>query len=399
MRPPPHEVWHGITRLVRGGAQRIALDLVRGLDRSRFRPVLLAGTETGAEGSLWPEAEALGIEVIRLPALVRAVAPWRDLRALREAGRLLRARRPAIVHAHTSKAGFILCRAARRAGVPAVVLSPHGHILGASAQIPGVPSGGWRRRVLAHLARRSAEDADAVVCPNEAEREEGIALGMWRAERSVVVPNGVDTDRFRPADRAAARRSLGIAADGRVVGAVARLTREKGIDLAIEAVAALPGVRLVIVGDGPERAELGALARSRGVADRVDFLGLREDLPALYPAFDALLVPSRTEAHGLVAAEALACAVPVVAARVGGLRSIVEEGRNGLLAAPEDAAALAAALRRLLEDPSWAERLGRQGREGVVERWSLAAMIRGTEELYERLLARRVEGAPSDRGR
>lgn len=391
MAGEPREVWQGITRLVRGGAQRIVLDLVRGLDRARFRPVLLAGTETGAEGSLWGEAEALGVEIIRVPTLVRAVAPWRDLRALSAVGRLIRERRPAIVHAHTSKAGFILCRAARRAGVPAVVLSPHGHILGASAQIPGVPSAGWRRRILGHLARRSADDADIVLCPNDAERDEGIALGMWREDRSVVVPNGVDTERFRPADRAAARRALGIATDGRVgggrvVGTVARLTREKGIDLAVEAVAALPGVRLVIVGDGPERAALEERARTLGVADRVDLLGLRDDLPAIYPAFDALLVPSRTEAHGLVAAEALACAVPVVAARVGGLRSIVEEGTCGLFVPPDDPRAAADALRRILEDPPWAERLGRQGRARIIERWSLAAMLRGTEDLYERLL-------------
>lgn len=388
MTTPPSEVWHGITRLVRGGAQRIALDLAGGLDRARFTPVLLAGLETGPEGSLWSEAEALGIEIIRLPSLVRSVSPWRDLRALREAGRLIRERRPAVVHAHTSKAGFILCRAARRAGVPAVVLSPHGHILGAGAQIPGVPTAGWRRRVLVHLARRSCRDADAVVCPNDAEREDGIAHGLWTPETSVVVPNGIDTGKFSPRDRAAARRGLGFAADGRVVGVVARLTREKGVDLAIEAAAALPGTRLVIVGDGPERGALAARAREVGVADRVDFLGLRDDLPEIYPAFDVLLVPSRTEAHGLVAAEALACSVPVVAARVGGLRSIVEEGRNGLLVPPEDAAAAAAALGRILEDPPWAERLGRQGRARVLELWSLTSMLRATESLYTHLLER-----------
>ena len=95
MSEAPREVWQGITRLVRGGAQRIALDLAGGLDRARFTPVLLAGAETGPEGSLWPEAEALGIEIIRLPSLVRSVSPWRDLRALREVGRLIRERRPA----------------------------------------------------------------------------------------------------------------------------------------------------------------------------------------------------------------------------------------------------------------------------------------------------------------
>lgn len=335
----PHEVWHGITRLVRGGAQLVVLDLIAGLDRSRFTPVLLAGPETGSEGSLWPEAEALCIELVRVPSLVRPVAPARDLAALRDLTRRLRERRPALVHAHTSKAGFLLCRAARRATIGGVVLSPHGHIAGTGAQIPGVPSRGWKRRILRSLARRSARDADLIVCPNEEERRDGIAHGMWSEERSVVVPNGIDTERFAPAPRDAARRALGWAVDVPTVGVVARLTREKGIDVAIEAVALLPGVRCAVVGDGPERATLEARARELGVGDRVEFLGVRGDVAAVMPAFDALLVPSRTEAHGMVAVEALACGVPVVASDVGGLRGIVDPDRTGLRVPPDDPAA------------------------------------------------------------
>ncbi len=388
MGDAPREVWHGITRLVRGGAQLVVLDLVRGLDRSRFRPVLLAGEETGSEGSLWSEAEALGVELIRVPNLVRAASPWKDLRALGEMTRLIRGRRPAIVHAHTSKAGYIFCRAARRAGIPGVVLSPHGHILGAAAEIPGVPSAGWKRRVLAQLARRSARSADVVVCPNAAEREDGIAHRLWSEESSVVVPNGIDTRRFSPGDQAEARGALGWAFDVPTIGVVARLTREKGVDLAIRAVASIPGVRLVLVGDGPERDALHALTIELRVTDRVEFLGLRDDVPALYPSFDLLLVPSRTEAHGLVAAEALSCEVPVVAARVGGLREIVDLECGRLVPAGEPEG-FAAAIRALLDDRTGLQRLGKRGREIICDRWSREAMLSATEQVYEELLARR----------
>ena len=388
MNDAPIEVWHGITRLVRGGAQGVVLDLLAGLDRTRFRPVLVSGEETGAEGSLWDEAEALEIELIRIPTLVRAVSPLDDWRALRTLTRLLRERRPPLVHAHTSKAGFLLCRAARRAKIEGIVFSPHGHIAGASAEIPGVPKRGLKRRVLATLARQSSRDAHAVLCPNGTERAEGVAHRMWSEEKSIVVPNGIDIARFAPTDRIAARQEIGIPKDAPTIGVVARLTREKGVDLAVEALAQIevPGTQLVLVGDGPERESLEALAKTRGIADRVTFLGMRDDVARLYSAFDVLAVPSRTEAHGLVAAEALACEVPVVAAEVGGLQSIVEPERCGAFFPAGDSAALAKSLTRILEDPPWAERLGRAGRRVVVERWSKEAMLAGTEELYDRLL-------------
>ncbi|MFQ5655738.1 MAG: glycosyltransferase, partial [Planctomycetota bacterium] len=238
-RGPRIKVLHVITRLVRGGAQRVLIDLLRGLDRERFEVSLVAGEQTGREGSLWPEARGLGIETAALPALVREIAPLRDLRALRRLGRLLRERRPDIVHAHTSKAGLIGCAAARKAGVPGVVLAPHGHILGEDARIPGVPRRGLRRRVLALMARRSGRYADVVIAPNDSEREASIRLGLSTEEQAVTVPNGVDAERFRPGDRQGARALLGLSSADTVVGAVARLTVEKGIDLAVEAVAEL----------------------------------------------------------------------------------------------------------------------------------------------------------------
>ena len=379
------KVMHIITRMVRGGAQLVVLDLLRRLDPERFDPILVSGVQTGVEGSLWGEIAELPIQAIRVPELVRDVAPLRDLAALRTLGRVIAEHRPDVVHSHTSKAGFLGCAAARRQRVPGVVLSPHGHILGAGAQIPGVPYRGIKRRLLAAVARRSSRHAHVVIAPNEAERDEGIGHGMWSAEKSVTVPNGVDTSRYAPGERATARELMERPSDGIIIGTVARLTREKGVDVAIACLPRLPGVELVVVGDGPERDALVGLAEQLGVADRVIFHGSSIRVAELLPAFDAVLVPSRTEAHGMVAAEGLACQVPVVCSDVGGLRSLVLDGETGLRVPPDDPRALARAVRRIIVDTTLAERLARAGRAHVVRSFSLDGMVDSTAAIYEEL--------------
>jgi len=380
---------HVVTRMVRGGAQRIVLALLRGLKREGLDLTLVAGAQTGAEGSLWKEVDELEIAAVCLPSLVRRIAPLRDYRALRDLRRTINAYRPHVLHAHTSKAGFLGCMAARRERVPAVVLAPHGHVFKEGAEIPGVPARGLGRRLLLAACRRNVKYADVVVAPNESERLEGIRYGLWEASEAVTVPNGVDTGRFRPRDGSEARRRLRLSAEARVVGTVARLTREKGIDYAVESLRRLPGVFLVVVGDGPERESLETMAASLGVDGRTIFLGEREDVEEILPAFDVCLVPSRTESHGMTAAEALACGVPVVASDVGGLRSLVVDGRTGLLVKRGDTAGYGAAVARLLGDPSLAAHLARAGRAHIEENFSYDAMVSGTLNLYRRLLASR----------
>lgn len=384
-------VCHVITRLVHGGAQLVVLDLLRGLDRDRFELELVAGTETGSEGSLWDEARALGVEITAIPSLVRPIRPWRDLQALRALRRHFARTRPDIVHAHTSKAGLLGCVAAHRARVTGIVLAPHGHILGADAQIPGVPSRGLKRGILAMVARRNTRYASVVVCPNETEREDGVRHGLWRNENSVTVGNGIDTDRFRPLDRGEVRTEEGWPVDTPVIGLVARLSPEKGIDIAISAVRDWPEATLIVVGDGPLRAALAEQAS--GLGDRVRFLGLRTDVARLVAGFDLLWVPSWTEAHGLVAAESLSAGTPVVATDVGGLRSLViDEGEadpaTGRRVPPGDAAALRHASVELLGSPETYLRLSTQGRARIEERFSLHSMIRETAALYDRLVER-----------
>jgi glycosyltransferase involved in cell wall biosynthesis len=171
------------------------------------------------------------------------------------------------------------------------------------------------------------------------------------------------------------------------------MTPQKGHAVLLEALTRLSPPasppRLALVGDGDLRPALEARARELGIADRVLFLGVRSDVPDLMRAADLLALPSLHEGFGLVLAEAMACALPVVGSDTGPVPEIVENGRSGILFPPGDAAALAAALARLIDSPGLRAALGAQGRERAVAEFSFATMIGRLESLYERIAAGR----------
>jgi D-inositol-3-phosphate glycosyltransferase len=217
--------------------------------------------------------------------------------------------------------------------------------------------------------------SDAVLASCSVEADQIAELYGADPSRIEVVPPGVDHAFFGPGHRAQARRALGLAPDGTLLLAVARLQPLKGIDVAVRALAELcapggaaPGApyRLVVVGgpSGPrgeqEQQRLQHLAASLSVADRVAFVPpqAHELLSSYYRAADVCVVPSRSESFGLVALEAAACGTPVVASAVGGLSTLVADGRTGFLVEPSEPAEVASRVRRLADDPLLAERLG-----------------------------------------
>ena len=226
-----------------------------------------------------------------------------------------------------------------------------------------------------------------------------------------VVHNAVDLVRFDPAriDRVAARARLqGVDGARLLLGVVAQLTPWKGQDTAIEALAALhrQGVdaHLLLIGSakfvaratrydnaGYQR-RLRELARTAGIADRVSWLGEREDVPELMRALDVLLVPSWEEPFGRTVLEGMALEVPVLATDVGGPAEILHDGREGLLLAPRRAGEWARALAALAGDPERRARMGRAGRERVEQRFSIAAHVAAMLAVYERALARPPAG-------
>jgi glycosyltransferase involved in cell wall biosynthesis len=354
-------VVHVITRLTLGGAADNTLRQVDAIARAGYDVALAVGMNA-SEGAFVERARRQACRLIDVPTLVREPAPARDLRAVVTLVRMLRRRRAAIVHTHTSKAGFIGRLAARLARTPAIIHQPHGHIF----------YGYYGRAVTAlyvALERIAARWSDRLITLTDREIEEHLALGIGRRPQFVTVPSGVPTAelRARAPGRAAARAALGLPDDAFVVAALGRLVPVKGFDLLVEAMpallAAVPEAHAIVIGDGPEETALAALARRLGVSARVRLHGASADPATILAGVDVLAAPSRNEGMGRALVEAMALGVPVVGADVGGIPSVVGDDEAGRLVPPNDVAALAEALVELGRDPSIRAKLAEVARE------------------------------------
>lgn len=227
---------------------------------------------------------------------------------------------------------------------------------------------GLTRALRGVVERLGLAAADAVIVPTEELRAHVAArIGPARVH---IVPNGVDTTRFRPVVRRPERQ--------RRVTYVGRLSVEKNLDVLIKATAKLLtrfDVRLVIVGQGPLRQRLEALARRHGVSAEWHAVVQHAELPALLAATDVFVLPSLTEGHPKVLLEAMACGAPCVASDVGGNRAILADGESGLLFDPRDPGALAERLERVLDDEELAHRLGQRGRAEAEGRYELHDLV------------------------
>jgi 1,2-diacylglycerol 3-alpha-glucosyltransferase len=227
-----------------------------------------------------------------------------------------------------------------------------------------------------------ADTADLVLAPSDFVARRLRAQGVRRPIE--VLPTGIDLDRFRPGDRADARRTLRLAADDRVLLYVGRLDREKNLEFLLEAIARVrvPRVRLLLVGRGTQAAALRRAAEARGVADRVDLRGGSppDGLPAYYRAADAFVFASTTETQGLAVLEAMACGLPVVAVRATGIEEVVAEGVSGLLV-PEAPAVFADAVGQVLIDRDLAAKLAIGARDAALP-FESAALVRRLVAAY-----------------
>jgi glycosyltransferase involved in cell wall biosynthesis len=334
-------VLHVITRLTLGGAAENTLASMAALAGAGYDGPLAVGLAESDRASA-EDARRRGVTLVDVSGLGREVGP-RDLVALAQLVALVRRLRPAIVHTHTSKAGFVGRLAARLARVPAVIHQPHGHIFYGYY-------GAGRTALYVGLERVAARWTDRIVTLTDRGTDEHLARGIGRRTQYRTVPSGVPTAelRARAPGRAEARRALGLPADAFVVGALGRLVPVKGFDVLVAALpavaAAVPSARVLLVGDGPERAALQAQAAACGVGRRLHLTGATAEIARALAACDVLAAPSRNEGMGRALVEAMALGVPVVAAAVGGIPAVVGDGEGGRLVPAGDAAALAAAL-------------------------------------------------------
>lgn len=370
-----------LTRLAVRGVPRHVLDLSAALLARGHQVEVVAGQSEPGEGNLWEEAARRGIPATFVPALRRAVAPAADAAAFAGLYRHIRRTRPDIVHTHIAKAGVLGRLAARLAGVPALVHTYHGQI----GELEGTS---LRSRLLRAGEALAARRSDALIAVSAYTAAGLQQLGVGRRDQYHVIRNGIDLERFA---EPAGERPNGLEGSP-LLGAVASLTAEKGLDLLLQALpplsAAHPHLRLFLLGDGPLRPALETQARALGLESRVRFCGNLPDIRPYLQAFDLLVLPSRREGLGLVLMEAMAAGIPVVAARVGGIPELVGHGQQGWLVPPEDPVALSEAIAHLLADPQLRGALAQGGRERASREFGLGTMVDQVEGLYHRLLTR-----------
>jgi glycosyltransferase involved in cell wall biosynthesis len=322
-----------------------------------------------------PEAPARevmdGVQVIRTWFPGKSPAGWIAHTLASIPTYLPLARQADVLHAQTFASAPPAMLAQARFGKPMVLTLHTSHFL----RLAKRPA--WRP-----VLRRIIRAADWLLAASEEIRD--VALELYPHPRAEALTNGVDTELFRPIG--APPRTM----DGRRrVIVPRRLFPKNGVEYFIRAMPLLRrelDVEALIVGDGPERPRLEALARELGVADAIRFLGARPntEMPALYAEADVAVFPSLMEATSVAALEAMSCGRPVAASRVGGLPEIVDE-EVGTLFRPADPEDLAARLAALLRDADLAK-LGRRARDRVVQRWSLERLARRHQEIYRTLL-------------
>jgi len=290
---------------------------------------------------------------------------------------------PDLIHAHQLLSPTTVALVARAAHGTPILLNPHAcGAIGDVGVLSATPLGRLRLRA-------TVREADRFVAISGAIRAELLAAGVPEA-RIVSIPNGVDLERFRPAgaqERIALRRALGLAEAPTVVY-TGRLSPEKGADVLVAAwpavARAVPGARLILLGDGAERERLLEAARAAGVAGSVALLGAAADVAPYVRAADAAVLPSRTEGLPVALLEAMACEVPVVATAVGGSAEILRDGATGRLVPPARADALAAGLVEALTDRA-ARARAHLARDEVAARYGLDRIVGRFLEVYAEL--------------
>jgi len=378
-------VCHVITRLIVGGAQENTVLTCRGLVQRGHRVTLVAGRETGPEGSLWGHAEACGAELVRLDDLRRRVNPWCDWRAGRGLRRLFERLRPDVVHTHSSKAGILGRWAAARAGVPVIVHTIHGMSFNRTQPV----AVRWLYR---SLERWAAWETTAFIAVAEAMVDQAVAARLAPRPRFATIRSGIETDRFqpRPEVRARVRKAWGVPDHAVVVGTIARLFRDKGYEEILaampSAVVQVPALRFVWIGDGAYRGRYEARLNRLGLQDLVHFAGLvpPEQVADHVNGFDLLLHASRWEGLPRSVVQGLLCEVPAVCFDNDGAPEVVVPNETGVLVRLGDVEGLSAAVVRLATDPPLRQTLGRRGRARCLGEFDWARMVDEIERLYDR---------------
>ncbi len=353
-----------------GGAHVHVRDLSLHLRALGHEAVVLVG----GEGPFTEELSRHEIPFHSLRHLVRPISPLTDVRAVVELRKRLRAIRPDIVSTHSSKAGWVGRLAARTLRIP-VVFTAHGW-----AFTEGVPE--RERRMYARAERWVAPLAHRIITVSEHDRQIALKERVAREDKLVAVHNGMPD--IPPSFHA----NPGVQPPRIVM--VARFEPQKDHETLFEAVRGLTDLpwTLELIGDGPTRASMERLADEVGIADRVEFAGVRRDVDRRLADAQLFVLVSKWEGFPRTILEAMRAGLPVIASNVGGVTESVAEGKNGYVVPRGDANALRERLRTLLVSPELRIQMGAEGRKRYEAEFTFERMLEKTLAVYERVLTR-----------
>jgi sugar transferase (PEP-CTERM/EpsH1 system associated) len=362
---------HVVHTLMVGGMERLVVDLVDGLSADRYDRYVCCLDQ---RGPLADELDRHGVTVYCLnkgPG-VRWSLPWRICRLIRGLG-------VTVVHTHNLSGLLYGGVAAAMARVKSIVHTEHGWEIDH-----------YRSPTVQRLERLLPLLPSRVVAVSQPLFDELRYVHRIPLNRLHLISNGVRIERSRTTPPPDLRTRLGIAERDRVIGIIARLVPVKDHRTMLQAMAAviraIPEARLLVVGDGPLRAELETEAACLGIAPRVTFLGLRHDIPELLSLLEVFVLSSQSEGMSITILEAMAARRPVVATDVGGTSWLVHHEKNGLLVPSRAPNCLAQAILRLLNDRAWAAQLGEAGYALVRERFQLAHVVQQYDAVYRELI-------------
>jgi glycosyltransferase involved in cell wall biosynthesis len=394
-----------ITRLIKGGAQKICLDITEGLPKNIYEVFLISGPETGLEGSLWDKARQIqDINIKVIPELVREISPIKDLMALIRLYCFFCKTRPHIVHCHTSKAGFIGCLAGWLAGVPVIIYAPYGHLFSPSAQIPSVSDNNLKVKIFYILTKLTNFLSTVIIAQNDADKDDQVKLRLDRDRKYEVIHNSVEIhpstipqtrSPLTPEQSAKCRDALynsTMNATPRypILATVGRLSSEKGQIYLLEAMKSVrntfPDALLLMIGDGILRNQLEDFVTREGIGHNIKFLGLCNEPSQILKDIDIFILPSLYESFGIVLLEAMAQGKPAIASNVNGIPGVVAHNQTGILVPPANSQALSEAIIKLAHDKELSRKMGLAGYERANKLFRKEQMVDNFDTLYRKLL-------------
>ena len=314
----------------------------------------------------------------------RSISPLSDLNAFLCLCNLFKNRKYDIVHVHTAKAGWIGRIAATLIRVPLVVYTAHDFYFRSFVR-------GFKRSLYIFLEKFASPYCDLILFVSEAVKSEAIKEGIKKSEYLVWVGNGIQCKNFtiNTVYQNSLKHKYKIDENSPIIGVVARLVGNKGLDIFIKAstiiLAKFPKAKFIICGSGPEEKCLSNMTKELNIDDKVIFTGhvdSKEELIHIMASFDIFLFPTRREGLGIVYIEAMALGIPVVGTRIPPVTEVIVEGQTGLLAAPEDYNAFALSAISLLSDTELRIRLAEAGRKRAFEFFDLPVINQRTLNAY-----------------